>query len=97
MRDYFGDLEEEEPEFVAINLKMHEIIGKKYGKWTVLAAGNRQGTCKVECECGSIAYRGKYALLSGETKACERCKRKDRRAMKGKYFDFGCFGGKKKQ
>lgn len=46
------------------------IIGKKYGKLTVLEYDNKTCKWKCQCDCGNITYVRKDSLLSGNTSSC---------------------------
>ncbi|NFU23640.1 hypothetical protein FDF83_03635 [Clostridium botulinum] len=54
--------------------KFIDLVGKKFGRWTVVkrSGTNLNGSVKWECicECGNKGFISSYALRSGESKSC---------------------------
>lgn len=50
------------------------LIGKKYGEWTVLDEAierkNKRRYFLVKCNCGAIKYIQKYTVTSGKSTSC---------------------------
>ena len=64
-----------------INKNTNDIVGKKFGKLTVLNYKGRKGnhyiyTCR--CDCTNIVDKDKYELTSGKATRCEKCYKKER-------------------
>ena len=60
---------------------MSDLIGKKFGKWTILEIiGRHNGQFKVKCscECQSIYIRALYELKNGRSNMCRNCAHKER-------------------
>lgn len=59
---------------------MQDLIGKKFGKWTVLSFEgkdhNRHEKYKVKCDCGNESISEKISLLKGKSTQCRSCARK---------------------
>ena len=64
-----------------MNTGTNDIVGKKFGKLTVLNYKGRKGnhyiyTCR--CDCTNIVDKDKYELTSGKTTRCEKCYKKEK-------------------
>jgi len=58
---------------------MQDIIGKKFGEWTVLSFEgmfNRVNKFKVKCSCGNESISDFIALTRGKSTKCRSCARK---------------------
>lgn len=70
-------------------IDLNDLIGKKYGKLTILKAYRNQRSeirCSVQCECGNqkdVRYRN---LVSGETKSCGKCQLINLDELPGKKY-----------
>jgi hypothetical protein len=55
----------------------HDLIGNKFGTWTVLEQlSERRGTSlvfKCQCECGTICNQTSNILTSGKSSKCQKC------------------------
>lgn len=65
-----------------MKLNKQDLIGKVFGKLTVLEASHRRASngsvlYKCKCECGGETYTTAYNLKSGHTKSCG-CTRKEK-------------------
>lgn len=65
------------------------VIGKKFGKYTVLAfdryVSNGCIILKCSCECGNIKTVRKTALTSGRTTQCIKCAANQRNKQRAKH------------
>lgn len=60
-----------------------ESLGKRFGKWTVIATGFQAGHKKLvkhrafiaRCDCGSYGRINKHTLFSGKSSSCQKCMR----------------------
>lgn len=60
---------------------VNDMLGKTFGKWTVIGKSNQQPTRKkstflfwdCKCECGNIRRVGGYALRSNKSSGCPNC------------------------
>jgi len=65
--------------------------GSRYGRWTVLRAGEKVGKSRCQCECGTVRDVDNHTLRSGASKSCgcwsldERQKRCKRPAIGTRY------------
>ena len=61
-----------------------DLIGKKYGEWTILdeciESTNKRRYFLVKCSCGKIKYIQKYTVISGQSTSCGHWRKKK---MKG--------------
>ncbi len=63
-----------------------DIIGKKYGRLTVIAYDGKDGThvmVKCKCDCGNYIRTRRSRVISGYTKSCG-CYRRDKTVKHGK-------------
>lgn len=58
-------------------MNINELIGKKFGKWTIVgdAPRNKHGhqRCTVKCSCGKIGITTTTYVLSGKSTQCKSC------------------------
>lgn len=54
--------------------KLKDMIGKKYGEWTVLGLSDKKRYLTCRCECGTVKDVAAYSLISGKSTNCG-CKR----------------------
>lgn len=54
--------------------KIKDMIGKKYGEWTVLGLSDKKRYLICRCECGTVKDVAAYSLISGKSTNCG-CKR----------------------
>lgn len=54
--------------------KLKDMIGKKYGEWTVLDLSDKKRYLTCKCECGTVKDVAAYSLISGRSTNCG-CKR----------------------
>ena len=68
-----------------LSLKIIDLQGYKFGKWTVLEEAqsknysgglHRMWLCRCECETEKIVSQGH--LMRGKTRGCMKCKDRDR-------------------
>ena len=55
--------------------KLKDMIGKKYGEWTVLGLSDKKRYLTCRCECGTVKDVAAYSLISGKSTNCG-CKNK---------------------
>lgn len=55
--------------------KLKDMIGKKYGEWTVLGLSDKKRYLICRCECGTVKDVAAYSLISGKSTNCG-CKNK---------------------
>lgn len=55
--------------------KLKDMIGKKYGEWTVLGLSDKKRYLTCRCECGTVKDVAAYSLISGGSTNCG-CKNK---------------------
>ena len=55
--------------------KLKDMIGKKYGEWTVLGLSDKKRYLTCRCECGTVKDVAAYSLISGRSTNCG-CKNK---------------------
>lgn len=46
------------------------MIGKKFGRWTVLSEKDNKHKIKVQCDCGTIKNINYYSVTKGRSKSC---------------------------
>lgn len=62
-----------------------ELVGKKFGKWTVIRRSNRKGYWFCRCECGTEKDVAQSSLTTGKTKCCG-CNKTNMTNIVGKRF-----------
>ena len=81
-KDYFGPIEEEEvPEKERPwKSKFHDLVGKRFGKWTVSSKAKTGYWCT--CDCGVIRKLSHGALVTFKSTQCITCNRREKRSRK---------------
>jgi len=55
--------------------KRHELVGKRFGKWTVIESNNlEESKCLIRCDCGSENLARPNDLLIGKSTKCNNCR-----------------------
>ncbi len=77
-------------------IKSPDIVGKKYGKLTVIGRSNKRQPrgnrttplWECRCECGAITYKAKDTLTNPDTSMCAKCAGKSSAENARRYAGF---------
>lgn len=75
---------------IFLGSRSRDLTGETFGEWKVLGLShkdthsNRRWSCV--CSCGRTSTVATYALLSGHSKACGKCKYANHRDLTGEIF-----------
>lgn len=77
----------ENPDYIS---QKSNLIGKKYGEWTVLdeyiERTNKRRYFLVRCSCGLIKCIQKYTVTSGESTSCGHWRRKNHNRLERRFM-----------
>ena len=78
----------ERKELKRLLIDKHQIVGKSFGRWTVLQYLGA-GLYECQCDCGSVMKKKCAELMTLRCLQCERCRRKDLKGGKDTIISAG--------